>query len=358
MPKENLAPFLLCACLFFAADGSQDPVSLILAGHYKHARPLLEAKLKQDPKDGNALWQMARVKIAYDDLDGAIRLAEEAVNVDGGNANAHCTLANALGAKAAASSTGNLEKFRLARGAKREGEAGLTIEPRNVDCLAGLIEFYNQAPWIAGGDKRKSEEYLQRLLEADPVRGNLKQADQEQDHKQMDRAEAAYKAALSVNPRSYEANVRIISLYTNDIVRKYDLAEKYAREAIKIDPGRVNGYLVLAQVLPLQNRDSELDPLLAQAEKKVPDDLSPYYQAGRVLLLSNRDYPRAERYFRKYLAQEPEGAAPPLYGAHWRLGQTLEKQGKKPEAIAEIQTALKMKPDLKGAEQDLKRLKG
>jgi hypothetical protein len=57
------------------------------------------------------------------------------------------------------------------------------------------------------------------------------------------------------------------------------------------------------------------------------------------------------------LTQEPEAGAPSLSQAHWRLGQALEKQGRKTEAIPEIEAALRMEPTLEGAKQDLKALK-
>ena len=40
------------------------------------------------------------------------------------------------------------------------------------------------------------------------------------------------------------------------------------------------------------------------------------------------------------------------------LGLVFEKQGRKPEALAEINTALRLKPDYENAKKALKRLKG
>jgi len=66
---------------------------------------------------------------------------------------------------------------------------------------------------------------------------------------------------------------------------------------------------------------------------------------------------RAESCFRKYLTQPPEAGKPSLAAAHWRLALVLEKQGRKDEARGELQTAVKLDPNLKEAQQDLKRLK-
>jgi tetratricopeptide (TPR) repeat protein len=54
--------------------------------------------------------------------------------------------------------------------------------------------------------------------------------------------------------------------------------------------------------------------------------------------------------------QEPEGNTPHLAAAHWRLALVLEKEGRKADAIAELQTAVKLKPDFEDARKDLKRL--
>jgi tetratricopeptide (TPR) repeat protein len=107
----------------------------------------------------------------------------------------------------------------------------------------------------------------------------------------------------------------------------------------------------------MQKRWQDLEAILVQAEKNVPDNFSPYYQAGRLLLNAGSDLSRAENYFRKYLTQEPEAGAPQHAHAHWRLGLVLEKQGRKPEAINALDTAVRLKPDLADAKKDLKRLK-
>ena len=89
----------------------------------------------------------------------------------------------------------------------------------------------------------------------------------------------------------------------------------------------------------------------------MPDDLLPYFRAANACLNSGAaDLPRAERYYRKYFAQEPEPESPPLAAAHWRLGQTLEKQGRKLEAIAEWQNSVKLDPNSR-AKEDLKRVR-
>ena len=107
-----------------------------------------------------------------------------------------------------------------------------------------------------------------------------------------------------------------------------------------------------------QKRDDDLEKLLARAKGVDPTRLSPRYQAARQLVVMKRDPARAERYLRAYLARPAEFGAPSWGGARWRLGLALEQQGKKAEAITEIELAVKLDPKLDEAKKDLKRLRG
>ena len=92
----------------------------------------------------------------------------------------------------------------------------------------------------------------------------------------------------------------------------------------------------LAVVAASQERWEQLEGVLEAAEKSVPDDLSPYYRAGNLLLQQMREFPRAERYFRKYLIQDPEAGAPSHALCYWRLGLVFEKLGRKGEAVGAL----------------------
>lgn len=115
--------------------------------------------------------------------------------------------------------------------------------------------------------------------------------------------------------------------------------------------------VVLAIAYASAERWKDLDAIVARLEKNVPDDFGAHYQAAKVLILHGKDPLRAERYLHQYLTMPPEAGEPSWGGAHWRLGQVLEKEGKKAEAIAELQEAVRLQPDLKPAKEDLSRLK-
>jgi len=350
---------LIPACVF-AADPA--PVAtLVEQGHYKQAQSILEKNLSANPKDAQALAWMAKIKLAFFDNDAAAQLAKQASDIDPKNVEAHINLADALGRKA--QDAGLFEKVRIARQLKGELELAVSIDPKNLDALEGLAAFYREAPGIAGGSMSKAKEFADRLMALDPVRGYLAKIDLAAHDKHFDEFEGFYLKALEASPNSYIANADIAAMYAGDRWKSYDKAIQYAHKAVQLDPTRISAYVTLATSYAAKEQWAELDQSLAMSEKAVPDNLVPHYRAALILLVAGKDLPRAEKYFRKYLTQAAEGGAPPLAAAHWRLGLVLEKQGKKDEAIKEIQTAIDLKPglakpNLKKAQEDLGRLKG
>ena len=335
------------------------PEALIKAGHWKRARALVEQRYHANTGDARSAYLLSQVKATFGDLDAALKLAEKAVAADGNNADYHFQLAAVCGQTAEKASL--FSKHGWAHRFKDEADKAAALDPRSLDARFALMEYYLQAPRLIGGSKQKATAMAEEIGRIDPARGYLAQArlaQEDKDGRRGDREEAAFLKAVAAAPHDYEVLVSAAGFYNRDTQRKYDKAEKYSREAVKADPGQTAAYSSLVFALAAQEQWAELDAVLAEAERNVPDDLSPYYQAGRALLYTAKDLPRAERYFRKYLGQEPEGEAPTLAHAHWRLGLVLEKEGRKPEAVLEIDTALRLRPDLAEAKRDLKRLKG
>ena len=361
--KLSSRPFIvgfastLLACILIclpAAGADSSPEALIKAGHWKRARPVVEKLYRDTPNDPQTLYLLSQVKMAFGDLEGALPLAESAVSLDGGNANYHYQLAAVCGELADRASL--FKKAGLAKRFKEEAEKAASLDPKNVDARFALMEFYRQAPHLIGGDKKKAHEMVRQIVEVDPVRGYLDAAILAQEEKDVSGAEGYYAKALASGPKDYDALVAA-SDFHRDAAHRTDLAEKHGRAAVRLDPGRAGGYCSLAALYAIERRWSDLDAVLVQSEKAVPDDLAPYYQAGSALLHENVDLQRAERYFRKYLTQQPEGDEPNLAHAHWQLGLVLEKQGRTQDAVSEIQPAVHMDRNLKQAPKDLDRLK-
>jgi tetratricopeptide (TPR) repeat protein len=360
MPRETtgkpklLFPALLLIALM-AAGADVSPEALQEGGHWKQLRKIAEPRVAANPKDAQAVYLLSRVKEAFGDVDAALTLAEQAVSLDPGNASYHLQLGVLNGKKAAKASFFSAMKF-VGR-YKAEMQKAIDLDGKNIEARWELMEFHIHAPGIAGGDKQKAHTLADEILRLNATRGNLALAEIAEANKQQTDVENYLRKAAEADPRNYSAQMAPAWFYLSEEQKKYDVAEKYARQALALDPGRSSSYSALIRIYVRQERWKELDAILVQAEKNVPDDLSPYFHAGRELLLTEKDFPRAERYFRKYLSQEAEGHAPPLSRAHWRLGQALEKEGCKAEAIAELETAVRLEPTLDQAKKDLQRIK-
>jgi tetratricopeptide (TPR) repeat protein len=343
---------LLLAAAPLAAQVS--PQTLIEKGHFKRARSLAEQRFRSDPNDPETLWLVSAVKQAWKDYPAAIDNAEKAVAADPKNPRYHMRLANALSDEAIRAS--KLRQLGFAHRIKKEIDTALSLDPKNVEGLRWLMEYNLQAPALFGGDKTKARAIPDQIMKVDPVAGYFAQIELARFDKQNGRVEALQRKAVEVRPSSYDAHLRLGNFCAFQDIKKFDEAETHAREAIRIDPDRVAAYNLLAGVLVRESKWSELDRVLTESEKAIPDNLAPYFRAGVNCLAMNQELPRAEQYIRKYLAQEPEPNMPTPAAAHLNLARVLEKQNHIPEAISEYQTAQKLDPN-SPARQDLKRLK-
>jgi tetratricopeptide (TPR) repeat protein len=341
----------LVAANCHAEDG---PATLMEHGRLRQAASLAETRLQSKPDDVEALRVLATIRAQQQRFDEATKLAEKAVAAAPNDADAHYALAQVCGTQAQRASI--FKQPGLARRFKKEAEAALALDPKHERATEGMIAFYRQAPGIAGGDKKKAAALVDQLVQLNPTSGWLEKADIAIDEKDSTLAESCFRKAVEAKqePRAKVA----LAGWLIQPWRKPDEAERLAREALEAEPWRIGAWAVIATRQAQQKRWPDLDATLAAAEVAVPDNLGPHYQAARVMIVEKSDPARAEALLRRYLTVEPEIGQPSHAGAHWRLGQALELQGKKSDAIAEMDAALKLDPKLDGAKKDLKRLKG
>ena len=342
---------LLLPAHAFAAD---EALTLFDRGYARRAAAACEKRLAANPKDATAGAVLARVRAEQGRMDEAEKLATAAVQAQPRNADAQYAFGEVHGRKAQVASM--LHKAGHAGKLKKAAEAAIAIDPKHVDALEILVDFHRMAPGIMGGDKKKMAEYMDRLIQVDPVAGYHKKASAALGDKDTTAAAQCYAKAVEAAPQS----ARALATQASWLAPKYRdpaKAEKLALQATQAEPTRTGGWQVLASLYAHQQRWDELESLLRRSEAAEATHLVPWYQAGRQLITDGREPQRAERYLRHYLSREPEIGAPSHAAARWRLGQALEKQGRKAEATAEIAAAVKADPRLEDAKKDLKRLK-
>lgn len=350
------AAYLIFGLLILPARGA-DPSAdaLVEAGHWKRALPVIQQRLAANGNDPGAVYLLARHKQVTGDLEGALLLAEKACALQPNNAKYHLLLAEVCGDKAEKASV--FSQYGMARRFKKEAETAIALDPNQIDARMDMISFHLKAPGIIGGDKTKARVLADEISKIVAARGCLALITIASFERQTDQVEGLYKKAADSNPKSYQVLMSLAGFYASDGQKKYDLAEKYLREAIQIDPDRVGAHAGLSAFFALRERWPEMEAQLVQAERMIPDNLYPYFQTGLALLRTGKDLPRAEKYFRKYLTQDPEPGWPPHANAYWRLGLVLEKQNRKADAVTALEAALRLNPDHEAAKRDLKRLK-
>jgi tetratricopeptide (TPR) repeat protein len=219
-----------------------------------------------------------------------------------------------------------------------------------------MMQFKFQAPGIMGGSKDEANSLAEKITALNASEGYLAHAELAEMEKDSGQMEAFYLKAAQANPKNYEAHTALGKFYSQSPHAKYEEAAKQAQSALQLESRRIEAYWILARVYALQQRGSDLEQVLASAEKNVPDDFRPLYEAAQGLMEIAQNLPKAEGYARRYLSQEPEGEEPDAAEAHRVLGLVFEKEGRNADALAEIRTALQLRPNFKAAKEDLKRL--
>jgi tetratricopeptide (TPR) repeat protein len=123
----------------------------------------------------------------------------------------------------------------LASKARQFFEKAVQLDPKNMEALSDLFEYYLEAPGFLGGGLDKAQGIAARMGELEPADGHWAQAKIAEKHKELRGAEEQLRRAIEVSPRG------------------------------------VGHVIDLARFLAKQGRFQEADQSLARAEKIAPD---------------------------------------------------------------------------------------
>ncbi len=283
---------------------------------FDQARFLLEQTVAMDARNAEAHFLLGEVLYAFADYQQASEEANKAVTLDDSKSDYHLLLGNCL--SGLVDSAGVFKKMSLARQIKAEFERAVALNPQNIAAHTALVEFYIQAPSIAGGSLDKAVEQVRQISALDAAEGHYAMAVFYLDQKKLAEAEQEYKAAIAADPKRAKYYVQLAFLYISE--KKDSEAPAVFKHALEVDPNYLPGYFGVA----------------------------------RSDLLSGQNLDEAERFFKKYVTRWPDEYDPSLSNAHWRLGQVYEKEGKKDLAVAEWNEAIKLVPNYKPARESLK----
>ncbi len=351
--KLHVLSTLILAAAACAPAASVD--DLIESNHWKQAFVIAQSRLASNPADAQAHAWMSKIKEGFGDLATALAEAQKAVDIDSRNPEFHGQLAEACAMTADVSHV--LKSLVYVHCMKREVEEALSIDPKNINTMLVEMMFSMKAPGIAGGDKSRARQIADKIRSISPSWGYLAAARLLQDTDNDAVKEDLLTRAVEADPKFYRARMALATFYAiNAHQKRPDQAEKIARGMIALDPSNEGAYEILSRIYATAGRWMELDEILEQGSKAVPEDAGPYYTAAEALSESGLEPARAERYIEKYLSEPPEGKQPTQAKARWLLARIYTRQGKTADAIRELQTALHLEPTLEPAQRDLKRL--
>ncbi|MGH9594751.1 MAG: hypothetical protein ACRD5L_16795, partial [Bryobacteraceae bacterium] len=204
-----------------------------------------------------------------------------------------------------------LKQINYVRLLRRELDTSYKLDPKQLNARLVEMMYTFKAPRIVGGDRTRSHAIARELLQIDPEWGYLSEAKLAGEEHDEAVAERSLKKAVQTDPSSYRAHALLGQFYIAESARpRPELAKREAEAALKLDAGESAAYEILAQVYASQSRWQDLDTLLAEARKNVPDDAGAFYWAADALFRGGHEFDRAAKYLRNYLSQEPEGRQP------------------------------------------------
>lgn len=278
------------------------------------ARKILAGINDGDKEYAAAQFYLGRISFDENKLDDAQDYFEEAVDANDKVAEYHDWLGNTYGT--IAKDANMIKQGMLAPKMKSEWEKAIALNPSLIDARISLIQYYTQAPGFMGGSIEKAKETAKGIIPLNAAQGHL----------------------------------QLGNIYVKE--KKIPEAEKEFLEMVKADPAFISG---LANFYLNQKQYDKAFMICEDAIKKNPESMVYVYQLGRASAISGQRLERGEECLRKYLVYTPKPNEPSHGGATMRLAQIAEKKGNKTEAKRLFQEALKLDPNLKEAQEGLKR---
>ncbi|PYT39072.1 MAG: hypothetical protein DMG45_21235 [Acidobacteria bacterium] len=321
----RLAVLLMTSTAMAAATIKQD-ASLEAGRHayeasdYVKAVQALQAAAAKDPQNADVQLLLAKSYLELQQHDAAIKSAERAVAIDAQNSIYHEWLGRAYGEKADHASW--FSAISLAKKTRKEFETAVQLDAKNFSARQALIEFDCSAPGLVGGGEDKALPQIQQLAEMDAAEGHYARGNCRRQKKDFAAADQEFTQALESNPKSAELI--------------YDIGDY----AVK------------------RNQPERLLAVADAGEHVTPRDPRKKFYRGVALVLKKENPEEAERLLKDYAERAPTRSGYPRpSAAHAWMGRLFEDQNKMEEAALEFESALKLDPKNKMAQEALKRLK-
>ena len=234
-------------------------------------------------KDGAVYELIGRNYYMEGEYKKASEALEKAVAAEPDSATHALWLARAYGRRAETSSP--FTAPGLASKARRYFELSVRLNPKNLEALTDLFEYYLEAPGFLGGGLDKAKATAAQIAAIDPGEGYWSQA------------------------RLAEKR------------KEYHSAEEQLRRAIEVSPQQIGRFIDLAHFLAKQGRYQEAKQSIARAEKIAPDSPKLMYTKADLYIQEGKNLDVARDLLKRYLSSTLSPDDPPRSDARKLLRQ-------------------------------------
>jgi len=216
-----------------------------------------------EPKDGPVYLLIGQNHYMQGEYKKATEMLEKAVAAEPANSDYELWLGRAFGRRAETASP--FTAAPNANKARQHFERAVQLNPRNMDALSDLFEYYLEAPGFMGGGLDKAVGIADRMAAIDEVDGHWAQA------------------------RLAERR------------KEFDTAEHHLQLAARMAPQQVGRLIDLAKFLATQGRYQESDQSFKKAEKLAPNNPQVIYARADTYIQQGRNLDTARKLLQRYL---------------------------------------------------------
>ena len=251
----------LSALLVFAGSSEMEKARTL---YQETSYPAALEVLNRFPqKDAAAYELMGRCHYMQGDFKRATEMFQKAIEREPGDAVHHLWLGRAYGRRAEIASVFTAPS--MASKARQSFEKAVQLDPRNLEAISDLLEYYLEAPGILGGGVDKAARLAEQI-------------------EPLDKGEYHWAQARISEKR-----------------KEFDAAEQQLRRAVDMAPNQVGRVIDLAKFLAKLGRYQESDQAFSQAEKISPDSPKVLFAQAKTYVESGRNLPKARELLKRYL---------------------------------------------------------
>ncbi len=239
--------------------------------------------LQAMPKTAETTELIGRNYYMLGDFKKSSEALQQAFDASPGNSRYALWLGRAYGRRAETSSL--LTASSYASKTRQYFERAVQLNPRDVEAMSDLLDYYLEAPGFLGGGIDKAEGMANRIAALDPSEG-------------------------------HDAKARVAEKR-----KQYGAAEDHLQRAVQSAPSQIGRLITYARFLSSRGRYDEAEQSLAKAQAIDPNSARLLYERANMYLEAGRNLGVARELLKRYLSMPLTADDPSRYEASKLLRQ-------------------------------------